>query len=305
MKRTLTLILTLALGLSGAASTGCKSSEDVFSSASSISFSVGESSSVSEESSFSQESSLEESVSSPEEESVEEESTSFETESSESHEHEFGEWQSDEDRHWKECDCGERQEEGPHNLDGNNDCTVCKAHCATSGLTFARTEGGYAVTGVKGTCQSLIIPSVYEGEAVLEIAEAAFGNGKFLEVRIPDSVKSIGANAFAVNTVLVNVRMGERIESIAEGVFGGCGSLEELIIPAAVKSIGANAFLYCKKLARVEFKNPDGWQAGEEVIPAEDFKDFAKIAQYLTKNEVFEGFSGVLFTRAWTREEGR
>ena len=57
------------------------------------------------------------------------------------HEHSFGGWKNNETQHWKECSCGEKSEESPHNFgeweliyyDVNTKYDVCERQCLTCG----------------------------------------------------------------------------------------------------------------------------------------------------------------------------
>ena len=57
------------------------------------------------------------------------------------HEHSFGGWKNNGTQHWKECSCGEKSEESPHNFgeweliyyDVNTKYDVCKRQCLTCG----------------------------------------------------------------------------------------------------------------------------------------------------------------------------
>ena len=57
------------------------------------------------------------------------------------HEHSFGGWKNNGTQHWKECSCGEKSEESPHNFgeweliyyDANTKYDVCERQCLTCG----------------------------------------------------------------------------------------------------------------------------------------------------------------------------
>jgi BspA type Leucine rich repeat region (6 copies) len=72
-------------------------------------------------------------------------------------------------------------------------------------------------------------------------------------VAIPNSVTSIGCDAFYGCISLTSVSIGNSVTRIGEGAFGGT-SLTNMTIPNSVTSIGQDAFGGCVKLARVYFK---------------------------------------------------
>jgi len=61
-------------------------------------------------------------------------------------------------------------------------------------------------------------------------------------VTIPDSVTSIGKDAFYGAEKLSSVIIGSNVTSIGNGAFQNCTSLTSVTIPDSVTSIGANAF---------------------------------------------------------------
>ena len=67
----------------------------------------------------------------------------------------------------------------------------------SEGLEYSLSDGSYAVTGI-GTCkqQNIVIPSSYQGLPVTSISKEAFKNCNLKSVTIPDSMTSIGNDAF-------------------------------------------------------------------------------------------------------------
>ena len=65
-------------------------------------------------------------------------------------------------------------------------------------LIFEKTDAGYSVTGYEGTPTAVVIPDTYDGLPVTSIGGSAFEYCTSLtSIIIPDSVTSIGENAFA------------------------------------------------------------------------------------------------------------
>jgi uncharacterized repeat protein (TIGR02543 family) len=108
---------------------------------------------------------------------------------------------------------------------------------------------------------SLVIPSTIDGKAVTDIAMLAFsGNDSITALVIPDSVLSIGSNAFQHCSGLVSVNLGAGVTRINTNAFTDCSSLTSIGIPASVTSLQAgSAFMGCEKLASiaVDAANPN------------------------------------------------
>ena len=71
------------------------------------------------------------------------------------------------------------------------------------------------------------------------------------EVVIPNTVTSIGDQAFASCKDLTTIEMTESITSIEVGTFSDCTSLESIKISESVTSIGYSAFRGCKSLKSI------------------------------------------------------
>src|SRR5574344_1445398 len=72
---------------------------------------------------------------------------------------------------------------------------------------------------------------------------------------IPNSVTSIGANAFSNCTGLTSVTIPNSVTSIGDDAFSYCTGLTSVTIPNSVTSIGANAFSNCSGLTSVTIAN--------------------------------------------------
>ena len=135
------------------------------------------------------------------------------------------------------------------------------------GLDFyLKDDGTYAVgVGTAIYLSTITIPKTYKGKAVTEIAKYAFSfqDADVLisatKIVIPDSVTSIGNNAFISCHSLTSVTIGNSVTSIGYRAFYGCSDLTSVTIPNSVTSIGFKAFEYCTKLTSVEFINTEGW----------------------------------------------
>ena len=81
--------------------------------------------------------------------------------------------------------------------------------------------------------------------------DAFFGCSSLTSVTIPDSVTSIGLQAFCYCSSLTSITIPNSVTSIGGAAFGGCSSLTSITIPDSVTSIGLQAFCYCSSLTSV------------------------------------------------------
>ena len=88
--------------------------------------------------------------------------------------------------------------------------------------------------------------------SVTSIGEDAFAYCYSLtSITIPDSVTSIGKGAFYKCGNLTNMIIPKSVTSIGKGVFNCCTSLTNITIPDSVISIGDDAFYYCTSLTGI------------------------------------------------------
>jgi hypothetical protein len=88
---------------------------------------------------------------------------------------------------------------------------------------------------------------------ITSIESTAFRNCTFTNITIPNSVKSIGDNAFTYCSNLTSITIGSGVTSIGTGAFTYCTSLSSVTIPNNVISIGNSAFLRCTSLTSITF----------------------------------------------------
>lgn len=77
-------------------------------------------------------------------------------------------------------------------------------------------------------------------------------NGWQKLVKIPDTVTSIGKEAFKNNKTMISVDIPGTVTSIGDSAFYGCTALLGVIIPDSVQSVGSSCFYGCTKLATVQ-----------------------------------------------------
>lgn len=73
---------------------------------------------------------------------------------------------------------------------------------------------------------------------------------------IPESVETIGHNAFAGRYSNLMLRIPENIKSIEAFAFCGCNAICEVILPESLHSIGSYAFSRCINLSAVQISAP-------------------------------------------------
>ena len=76
-----------------------------------------------------------------------------------------------------------------------------------------------------------------------------------LHASIPNSVTSIGDNAFPGCSALQSVSIPNSVTSIGNRAFSSCRSLQSISIPNSVASIGKEAFPYCYSLQSISIPN--------------------------------------------------
>jgi len=92
--------------------------------------------------------------------------------------------------------------------------------------------------------------------SVISIGDEAFaGCTGLTSITIPNSVTTIGGSAFAYCTGLTSVTIPNSVTSIGGIAFGGCTGLTSVTIPNSVISIGEMAFGGCSRLMSVTIPN--------------------------------------------------
>ena len=110
------------------------------------------------------------------------------------------------------------------------------------------------------------ISKVEVQEGVTSIGKLSFYTyGNLSHVDLPDSLTSIGDNAFH-NCGLTMVTIPDNVTTIGKEAFYGCDGLTEITIPDNVTTIGMEAFYGCNGLTKVIFEHTIAPELGENVF---------------------------------------
>jgi len=143
--------------------------------------------------------------------------------------------------------------------------------CAFSGKAQAQfnfTQNGTAttITGYTGSNSTVVIPGNINFQPVTTIAAGAFESISMTSVTIPNSVTTIGANAFQDCFLLANVTIPANVISIGAGAFQNCSSLVTVTIPAKTTSIGVLAFDNCSSLTAINVNSSNSVYSSDGVV---------------------------------------
>lgn len=120
-------------------------------------------------------------------------------------------------------------------------------------FTFEMVDGGYKIIACDSSAIITEIPAMRNGYAIVEIGDQAFAGCTFIsELKIPDTVKTMGYYSFGGCTALEKVTLPDSLTEIPFGAFAACENLKEIIIPEGVTTIGDAAFSQCVAATTLE-----------------------------------------------------
>lgn len=106
-------------------------------------------------------------------------------------------------------------------------------------------------------CNALTTVTFAEGSQLKSIGRAAFygtehAYPRFKEIKIPDSVETIGNGAFYDCRDLERITLPSALQTLSTVTFYDCTALSEVTFPASLKTIESSAFSGCRNLSEVE-----------------------------------------------------
>ena len=117
---------------------------------------------------------------------------------------------------------------------------------------------GYTVTAIGNSCfysyndPCKMLSTVTIPNSIISIGKDAFSDCTSLKsIDIPSSVKTICKGAFASCSYLENVTLHDGLETIDFAAFYRCKSLKSIVIPNTVTTMGNSAFSECDRLESV------------------------------------------------------
>lgn len=114
--------------------------------------------------------------------------------------------------------------------------------------------GGFAFR----CCKSLATVTFAEGSQLKSIGGSAFSgtnpaHPRFKEIKIPDSVETIGTSAFHNCQDLESITLPASLKTIESSTFSDCRNLSEVKLPASLKAIQSYVFGGCSDLKTVSY----------------------------------------------------
>lgn len=92
-------------------------------------------------------------------------------------------------------------------------------------------------------------------DEVEEINDNALNSSSFKYVHFPDTLKTIGLNAFKECENLIEIELPNSVNHLSEGVFHSCKNLEKVILPNTLDIIPRFAFAWCDSLKNIILPN--------------------------------------------------
>lgn len=129
------------------------------------------------------------------------------------------------------------------------------------GFEWKHNYNEITITGYHGNSSDLVIPAEIEGKPVTEIlgdrygqtGSAFYGFKSLKSIVIPNSVRTIGHNAFRNCENLRSIVIPEGVEEIDDYAFANCTSLRSVTLPKSICRVGSGVFYACNNLEEVHY----------------------------------------------------
>ena len=116
-------------------------------------------------------------------------------------------------------------------------------------------RGTIEITRYLGTDYEVVIPAEIDGKKVTLIGDYLFYKNENLKsVKLPDTIISIGTEAFSLCKSLETVNIPSGVKEIG-GAFRSCEKLTSIVIPEGVEYIYFDTFKDCTSLKNVQLPN--------------------------------------------------
>jgi hypothetical protein len=171
------------------------------------------------------------------------------------------------------------------------------AVAAQAQFKLATNNGAITITGYTGSDPVVTVPGATNGYPVTALGNSSFAFLPIVSVALPDSLKSIGDDAFDGCGDLTNVAAGNGLRNIGAYAFDNCFSLPAITLPATVINIADQAFAECASLAGVYF-----W-GNSPVFGSGVFFDDATTVYYLPGTSGWSSLVGTATTAFWTQPQ--
>lgn len=134
-----------------------------------------------------------------------------------------------------------------------NDKTVKTKEGQVFGLDYDASIPGNDVSG------SLVLPETVENNGqkytLVEIGDIGFANTDITDITLPNTLKTIGENAFGYCTKLTDIKIPDSVTSIDGRAFQHCRNLTSVTLPENLTEILYSTFAYCMSLKSITIPN--------------------------------------------------
>lgn len=154
-------------------------------------------------------------------------------------------------------------------------------------------DGTVEIIGYSGNHTDVTIPSEIGGRKVTKIGDSAFEYENFKSITIPNSVKTIGKQAFRLCEDLTSITIPSSVKSIGSSAFFCCSSLTSITLSSGITSIDDRTFNSCRSLKSITIPN------NITSIGLGAFGDCTSLESISIPSSVKEIGTGVFYNTPW------